>query len=71
MFTISAKKSQVSRTVYDFFNLCGTIGGITSVVNTVLTYLLKFYSEFSFNLKAIQKIAKIRNKDKLKELNMF
>ena len=37
----------------------------------VISFLVFYYSRFSFNLKAVKKILKVKNLDKLKALNLF
>jgi len=50
---LSSKKREISRTVFDFFGVCGKVGGIVSVFAMVVGALVLPYSEITYNIKAI------------------
>ena len=51
------------REVYDFFGLIGDLGGISELFVLILGIFVFRYSEFSYNLKALEKLYLVNSKD--------
>ncbi len=52
-----------TRDVFDFLDLLGDLGGVMEIIVIAFGYIMSSMSEFSFNLKAIEKLFLVRTKD--------
>jgi hypothetical protein len=57
--------------VYNIFDVCGEVGGISTVFMGITAFLLAPYCEQSFKLNAIQELFEIKYRKKLKKLNFL
>jgi len=51
------------REVYTFYNLLGDLGGIQGLIVGFWGFFLFSWSEFTFTIKALQKLYLVRSKD--------
>lgn len=52
-----------TRSVFGFLDLLGELGGVMEIIVIVFSYAMSSMSEFSFNIKAIEKLFLVRTKD--------
>jgi hypothetical protein len=69
-FQISPKTKEIQRQVYDFFALCGNVGGVMSVFIGVTSFILQPYTEQAFQVNAIQKVMQVEKKEKVKDITL-
>ena len=51
------------REVYTFYDLMGDLGGIQGLIVSFWGFFLFAWSEFSFNIKALQSLYLVKSKD--------
>ena len=69
--SLSPKTNNIQRTVYDFFGVCGDVGGIMQVFVAIAAFIMIPFNKFNLKLKAIQKLLKLKKKKKLEELSLL
>ena len=66
--SLSSKTNNIERSVYDFFMVCGDVGGMMEVFIAIAAFMVIPFHNLDFKLIAIQKLFKIDKKEKLKRL---
>ena len=69
--TLSTKTFNIEREVYDFFGVCGDVGGVMTVFITIASFLVTHWNECHFQLTVIKKLFKIKKQQKLEEPGLW
>ena len=60
--TIDNTETHFERTAMNFWDVCGTVGGITSVLYFISSLFLKQYSDLVFKITSINLLFPIKSK---------